>query len=1141
MTSPLPIIEESPTDSLNKRSTDPLKNVIKCVNALTGIIAADVSATRAKEAARAQFTLLDHKPNHQKSGSKVSVIHPHEATARIQMLTAATRVEASQVSSIRRKAARKMSMSVRDFFGMPNEEPEAAAVNMGASSSSRASFVSSSVSPAAEIDENDDGLDDGGGLLVPLNFGKLTENQQGLLPSKKTGYFVSTALRRFYSATVGRNNMSSAGGGGDEGDTPRSGGGDDTPPRPSPRSFNNTPTSEGSGGWSSSVTNLQDFAFGKKIAADPNSKNVDIDGITMKGEAEEPPPGQSKLYSRFSLKFFDAMRDERYFRDFFIKKSVLALRLSLVLGIAIMTAYTILAAPWVSIHVTTMRVLVICAGAALLGLTTLSAIKQSNVYITTMNCIALAISIFKALTTDSSDGLLGLVLFNLGTFLVMRLRFRDAVAIAFFDFSLWLITAHSYGYAAAVSGEVIFYLFLSFYCGLSYWKLNCAMHEDFLQEDRLSLEERRGGDLVNSMLPAHVIAALRGAGDSTNWSGRVNFEEKCVSVMFIQVVDFELVTIGYASEFVQLLDRLWGLIDAIAERHCVMKLETVGKEYVACCGLQADRLDHASALVSMAIDVLAAVAQLQLLVASSAPGAQRLAVRIGINTGRAVAGIVGATRPQFVLVGDTMNTASRVAAFGRESECNVSPTTYERLKHRFNFVSRVVDVKSKGKMTIRYVVGRIGDETSAPLLALKRASLTKYGSSVDGGASSSAFLLSATATANGLITVPISPITPQDSDASPPPPIFDSENQNAASTDSDSGGPPQHLAERLDFDEKGTRAVSKWTSAREAILRSMAQRRRHIDEREGSRERQRERALALWWPTLQFRDANLEARWNAGVHATHLPAARRAALCLLLYDVYRLLEFMIRFGDTRTRGHSTDVQALLRISQIFGLVIAIYASYTRWFSRPISTASPLHAYFVYFAAPILFFVLGLGFSFGVKMYDGDQVGFMDQFLFYAVASSVLPCPFATTINLIVMGVYIFKSNSTENLFGLLAAITIITFAKGTVDFYSRRRFGLASFMVDEVARNEKLLKYMLPEAMVEQLLTPSSAVGKRREPLTFHDVCILYCDVAGFTKLSATLEPHVLIETMNKMFTAFEQAAVKNGIFKVQTIGVSLL
>jgi hypothetical protein len=137
------------------------------------------------------------------------------------------------------------------------------------------------------------------------------------------------------------------------------------------------------------------------------------------------------------------------------------------------------------------------------------------------------------------------------------------------------------------------------------------------------------------------------------------------------------------------------------------------------------------------------------------------------------------------------------------------------------------------------------------------------------------------------------------------------------------------------------------------------------------------------------------------------------------------------------------------------------------------------------AVVALLVVAGLGFALAATPDALQLDGALDLFFFFVLASSVMRFLPALLLNAGVTLVWglILPASERNHLFFLCAGLAMVAFARGAVDFYAKHRFGVATLMVNEVQRNEKLLKRMLPEAMVEQMLTVNSAVGRRREPL----------------------------------------------------------
>jgi hypothetical protein len=177
---------------------------------------------------------------------------------------------------------------------------------------------------------------------------------------------------------------------------------------------------------------------------------------------------------------------------------------------------------------------------------------------------------------------------------------------------------------------------------------------------------------------------------------------------------------------------------------------------------------------------------------------------------------------------------------------------------------------------------------------------------------------------------------------------------------------------------------------------------------------------------------------------------------------------------------------------------------------------------------------------------------LDLLFFFSVASNsqALPFPQATALNVAVAALFALlavetpwfspavsgepgTSLSSIEFFFLLVGFAMCALAQAAVEFYRRHRFAVAALFQGEVAHNLALLHRMLPAAVVGQLMLDSGVHAAR----SFEGVCILFCDIMGFTRLSAESSPDEIIAMLNVMFAGFERAAARNNVFKVQTIG----
>jgi class 3 adenylate cyclase len=217
------------------------------------------------------------------------------------------------------------------------------------------------------------------------------------------------------------------------------------------------------------------------------------------------------------------------------------------------------------------------------------------------------------------------------------------------------------------------------------------------QEHRLLLaEQERSERLLLNVLPAPIAERLK--------RGEVviadDFPE--VTVLFADLVDFTARSHRSTPDrVVQILDDLFSALDTLAERYRLEKIKTIGDAYMVVGGLPEPRPDHAQAVADMALDVRAEVSR------HTDPAGEPLAVRIGIDTGPVVAGVIGRRKFSYDLWGDTVNTASRMESDGVPGCIQVTERAYRRLRGGYRLQRRgPIQVKGAGEMTTWFLVGR---------------------------------------------------------------------------------------------------------------------------------------------------------------------------------------------------------------------------------------------------------------------------------------------------------------------------------------------------------------------------------------------------------------------------------------------------
>ena len=175
-----------------------------------------------------------------------------------------------------------------------------------------------------------------------------------------------------------------------------------------------------------------------------------------------------------------------------------------------------------------------------------------------------------------------------------------------------------------------------------------------------------------------------------------------VSVLFADLVGFtNFASDKTATETVKVLNQIFSRFDQLSLQHGLEKIKTIGDAYMVVGGLPEPQENHAEAIAQMALDMQAAVASF------NAKNNHSFSLRIGINSGGVVAGVIGLTKFSYDLWGDTVNVAHRMESNGIPGEIQVTAAVYERLKDKFSFKVRgAIEIKGKGEMIVYLLLGR---------------------------------------------------------------------------------------------------------------------------------------------------------------------------------------------------------------------------------------------------------------------------------------------------------------------------------------------------------------------------------------------------------------------------------------------------
>ena len=211
--------------------------------------------------------------------------------------------------------------------------------------------------------------------------------------------------------------------------------------------------------------------------------------------------------------------------------------------------------------------------------------------------------------------------------------------------------------------------------------------------NQLDAARDRADSLLLNVLPAPIAARLKHDA-STIADG---FSE--VTILFADIVNFTALSADADPVVVvSFLNDIFSDFDDLAARHGLEKIKTVGDAYMVAGGLPVPRADHCEAVVAFGLDMLAAAQR------HIAWNGGPVKLRVGVNTGPVVAGVIGRRKFIYDLWGDAVNTASRMESNGLADCIQVTAAVRDRLAGKYTFEARPpMPIKGKGEM-ITYIL-----------------------------------------------------------------------------------------------------------------------------------------------------------------------------------------------------------------------------------------------------------------------------------------------------------------------------------------------------------------------------------------------------------------------------------------------------
>ena len=220
-------------------------------------------------------------------------------------------------------------------------------------------------------------------------------------------------------------------------------------------------------------------------------------------------------------------------------------------------------------------------------------------------------------------------------------------------------------------------------------QLQAEIKERQQAEAELRRQRQRSEELLTNVLPFQIAQRLKEREQA------IADQFDAVTILFADIVGFSPVAAQLTPcELVHLLNQMFSRFDELAAIYKLEKIKTIGDAYMVAAGVPCPRPDHAQAIAHMALDMQATISDFH------QPDGHPFRLRIGINSGPVVAGVIGIRKFIYDLWGDTVNIASFMETTGEAGKIQVSELTYAHLKDHFTLNPRgPVCLKNGDSMT----------------------------------------------------------------------------------------------------------------------------------------------------------------------------------------------------------------------------------------------------------------------------------------------------------------------------------------------------------------------------------------------------------------------------------------------------------
>ena len=210
--------------------------------------------------------------------------------------------------------------------------------------------------------------------------------------------------------------------------------------------------------------------------------------------------------------------------------------------------------------------------------------------------------------------------------------------------------------------------------------LPMGMYSLYLEQERNKSEQ-----LLHNIMPKAIADRLKTTNET------ISIDNPEISVLFADIVNFTVMSEKLSAEkIVGFLDEMFSKFDDLTEKYGIEKIKTIGDAYMVVAGLTTEEKEHAAILFEFGKELI------KIASSYSDHKGEPITLRVGINSGPAVSGVIGKSKFSFDIWGDTINTAARLESYGSPGRIHMSNKTFKLINKQLRHEKRNIEIKGKG-------------------------------------------------------------------------------------------------------------------------------------------------------------------------------------------------------------------------------------------------------------------------------------------------------------------------------------------------------------------------------------------------------------------------------------------------------------